>query len=99
MGNKKKNYTIQAVDQCLDILLLLCEPEYLPHSVQEIDIALGLGTNKIYRMLKTLERKHFVRKRNGRWSVTPEIVKISDGFRRHVARKRAELIELEQEYS
>ncbi len=99
MSKGKKDYTIQAVDQCFDILLLLCEPEFMPHSVQEIDIALGLGTNKTYRMLKTMERKNIVRKRDGRWGVTPEIVKISEGFRRHLARKRAELTKLELEFS
>lgn len=95
----KENYIIQAVDECLDIFLLLCAPEFRPHTEQEIVSILGLGANKVFRMLRTLEHKKLVKKSGGRWMAAPEIVKISDGFRRHVARKRAELEALEQEYT
>ncbi len=95
----KEKYIIQSADQCLEILLLLCVPDFMPHTVQEIDMALGLGKNKIYRMLVTLEHKCLVRKHKGRWGVTPEIVKIAYGFRRHLAERREELEDLEMEYS
>lgn len=95
----KENYTIRAVDECLDIFLLLCSPGFRPHTEQEIVSALGLGPNKAFRMLRTLEHKKLVKRSGGRWMPAPEIVKISDGFRRHVAKKRAELEALEQEYT
>jgi hypothetical protein len=49
-------------------------------------------------MLRTLEHKGMVRKVSDLWEVTPDIVKISDGFRRWVARRRAELEASNREY-
>ena len=93
-----KKYIIQAVAECLDVFFLLSAPEFQPMTIGEIEIETNLGRSKVYRMLKTLEEKNMVRKRNDRWEVTPDIVKIADGFRRHIAKKRAELEMLQQDY-
>ena len=92
------NYTIKAVDECLDIFFLLCVPEFRPYTEKEIVNALGIKENKVYRMLKTMEQRKLVRKHNELWKIAPEISKISDGFRLYIARKRAELEDMEQEY-
>jgi DNA-binding IclR family transcriptional regulator len=94
----QENYTINVVDECLDIFFLLCEPEFQAHTEKEIGDTLGIKKNKVYRMLKTMEHRKLVRKHNGYWKVAPGIVKISDGFRLYIARKRAELDDLEREY-
>jgi DNA-binding IclR family transcriptional regulator len=96
MGQEK--YTIKVVDECLDIFFLLCVPEFRPYTEKEIVGVLGIKENKVYRMLKTMEQRKLVRKNNGSWKIAPEIARISDGFRLYIARKRAELEDLEQEY-
>ncbi|MCK4792687.1 MAG: hypothetical protein KAV87_53650 [Desulfobacteraceae bacterium] len=96
MGENK--YIIKAADECLNIILLLAAPEYLQLTEQEIMKSLGLSKDRTYRMLRTLESKEFVKKANGKWAMAPAIVKIADGFRRHLAKKRAEEEELELEF-
>ena len=97
MTNEK--YTIQVLAEGLDVFFSLCVPKFEPKTVREIDEELHLGSNKIYRILATLEQKEMVKKDDsGRWVIAPEIVRISDGFTRYVAKKRAELEQLVQEY-
>ncbi len=95
----EKQYIIQAVAEALDVFFLLSGPEFQPMTIGEIETESNLGRSKVYRMLKTLEEKNMVRKRNDRWEVAPDIVKIADGFRRHIAKKRAELEKLQQDYT
>ena len=93
-----RNYIIRAADECLKILLLLGLPEYVQLTEQEIMDASGLSRDRTFRMLKTLENRELVRKSKGRWSVAPTIIRFSDGFRRHLAKKRAEIEELKKEH-
>lgn len=95
----KSEYTSKTVATALDVFLLLCTPEFEPMTDTEIALQMELSRAKVYRIVRTLESKRFIKKSNGKWMPTPEIVKISDGFRRYVARKRAELEELENQYS
>lgn len=100
MGENRSQdkYTIQAVDECFDVIFLLSVPEFQQLTEQDIAVILEMKRNKIFRLLKTLENRGIVRKKDGRWAIAPEIVKISDGFRRYIARKRAELEKMESEY-
>lgn len=93
-----EKYTIQALSDGLDVFFSLCVPKFEPKTVREIDAEVNLGTNKIYRILNTLEQKAMVRKKNDRWEITPEIYRIAEGFLRYVAKRRAELEEMEQNF-
>lgn len=93
-----RNYIIQAADECLKILFLLGMPEFVHLSEQEIMNASGLSKDRTFRILKTLENSELVRKSKGRWGIAPTIIKFSDGFRRHLANKRAEIEDQEMEY-
>lgn len=93
-----EKYTIQVLSEGLDVFFSLCVPKFEPKTVREIDAELHLGTNKIYRILATLERQEMVMKDKGLWAVAPEIVRISDGFTRHIAKKKADLERLVQTY-
>ena len=95
---KTDEYINQTVDTALEVFLLLCVPEFEPMTEPEIAQTTGLSRNKVYRIMRSLEHKRFVRKSRNKWMASPDIVKIADGFRRHIARQRAELEELEGQY-
>lgn len=94
----EEKYINQGASECIDVFISLCIPVFRPQTAKEIEDNLRFKSDKTFRMLKTLEHKGLVRKVNDRWEVTPDIVKISDGFRRYVAQKRTELETLNREY-
>ncbi len=96
MENNK--HIVQVAAECLDILLAISRPEFRRLTVAEIAVETELNKSKVYRLLRTLESRQLVRRKNEEWEVSPETVKIADGFRRHIARKRAELEAQHQEY-
>lgn len=58
--NQENQYILQSVANALDILDLLTSHEEL--SVPEVSRLLGLGKSSVFRLLATLEDRHFVRK-------------------------------------
>lgn len=94
----ERKYVVQVAANCLDVLLLLSHPVFQELTATEISIELNLDKTNVYRLLKTLESRDLVKFKREKWRVAPGIVKIADGFHRHVARRKAELAELEVEY-
>lgn len=96
MGEEK--YINQGASECIALFFSLCDPIFRSLTAREIEIESGFKADKVYRYLKTLEHKNMVRKVGERWECSPGIVRIADGFVRHVAQKRAELEAKEREY-
>lgn len=94
----EEKYINQGVCEGLSIFFSLCSPVFREMTAKEIEAESGFKADKVYRYLKTLEHMKMVRKVGDRWECTPDIVRIADGFRRHVARKRAEIEAKEREY-
>lgn len=91
-------YINQGVCEALSLFFSLCSPVFRGMTAKEIEAETGFKADKVFRYLKTLEHMDMVRKVGDRWECAPHIVRIADGFRRHVAKKRAEIEAKEREY-
>ena len=92
-------YILQTAANCLDIVWMLGSPEY--NVLHESDIAneLGLSRDQAFRCLKTLQDKKIVTpKDTSKWGLSPEIVRLADGLRRYISKRRSELDSLEREF-
>ena len=96
MGEER--YINQGTCECLTVFFSLCSPVFRSLTAKEIESELGFKADKVYRNLKTLEHMEMLRKVGEQWEPNPKIVKISDGFKRHIAQKRAEIESKNQEY-
>jgi DNA-binding IclR family transcriptional regulator len=94
----EEKYINQGVCECLSIFFSLCRPVFREMTAKEIEAESGFKPDKVYRYLKTLEHMGMVRKFLDRWECSPEIVRVADGFKRHIARKRSEIEAKEREY-
>ena len=94
----ERDYVIQSAGACLDVLLVLGTPEFSAMNEGQISERLNLGLNKVFRALKTLESRSLVKKIDKAWILTPELIRFAEGYRRYIAKKRAELEKIEQEY-
>lgn len=91
-------YINQSACECFSLFFSLCSPVFREMTAKEIEAESGFKADKVYRYLKTLEHMDMVRKVGERWVCSPGIVRISEGFVRHIAQKRAELEVKEREY-
>lgn len=94
----EKKYINQGVCECLSLFFTLCCPVFRELTAKEIEAESGFKADKVYRYLKTLEHMGMVRKSLDRWGCSPEIFRITNGFKRHIAQKRAEIEAKEREY-
>ncbi|MDD2468443.1 MAG: hypothetical protein PHI97_31060 [Desulfobulbus sp.] len=94
----EEKYINQGICDCLSLFFSLCDPIFRGLTAKEIEAESGFKADKVYRNLKTLEHMNLIRKVGDQWEVTPKIVRIADGFRRHVAQKRAKIESKERDY-
>lgn len=95
---KQRDYTIEVVDNAVTILLALGVPEYIQLSLKEISTTLNVSQNITFRVLKTLEKRQLVEEANGKWQIAPAVTRFAEGFRRHVAARKAELSRIEKDH-
>ncbi len=93
-----KDYTIEALDNGIEILFALGVPEYIQLSLQELADTLDISKNSIFRSLKTLERRQLVEETNRKWQIAPAMTRFSEGFRRHLAARKADLARAEKDH-
>lgn len=94
----EEKYINQGTCECLSLFFSLCDPIFRGLTAKELETESGFKADKVYRILKTLEHMQMVRKVGDRWEADPRIVRIADGFKRHIAQKRAEIETNEREY-
>jgi hypothetical protein len=90
-----RDYTIEALDNGLKVLLALGTPEYIELSLKDLAESLKLTTNITFRILKTLERHQMVESVDGKWQIAPAITRFSHGYMRRYER-RVEALEREK---
>ena len=91
-------YIIKSAEQCFIIMNLLGHPVYNSLTEEDIAIKVELSRNQVFRCLKTMEKNGICKKSDNKWFLSPEIIRFADGFRRHLAQKKADLIRLEEEF-
>ncbi len=93
-----REYTVEALDNGITVLFALGTPQYIELSLKELAESLDMPANKVYRILWTLERRQLVEQMDGKWRIAPAITRFSEGYRRWLHNRRAELERTELEH-
>ena len=94
----ERDYSVKSAGHCLDVLIALGAPEFFPMDEPMLSEKLDITWNQAFRALKTLESRNLAKKVGKTWVLTPEIIRIAEGFRCYLAQQRAKLARMEEEY-
>lgn len=97
--DEARDYTIEALDNGLRVLLALGTPEYIELSLKDLADSLKLTTNITFRILKTLERRQMVESVDGKWRIAPALTRFSEGLKRFLMNRRGQLARMELDHT
>ncbi len=94
-----RDYTNKVIDRALQVIEALGYPEYVEMSLEELSSSLKIPKATLLSYLKTFERRQWLEQtEDGKWRVAPAVTRFSEGYRRMMATKRAELLRMDREH-
>ena len=101
MSEKKTDYTNNAQQRLLRVVLVLAGNEFNGLLPGEIAKAVGTTPHNITRDLDNLRKAGVaeVIQDTGRWRLGPKLIQVAMAFQRHVTKMRSRFDEIEQRYT
>ncbi len=95
----EREYNNKVLDKALQIIEALGYPDYVEMSIDELSQVFQIPKGTLMPYLKVFERHQWLEQTLERkWRVAPAVTRFSEGFRKMVAGRKAELNRMEKDH-